>query len=116
MPKVLLIEDDPRVAKPMLRVIEKAGASRVDWAPSAATAVTQTTRAHYDILVSDFDLGTEAPTGVDVLDELRSTHPDALYVCISGSPRAVPHWVQFMNKMDLVGAMAALIAGWGGPD
>ncbi len=116
MPRVLLIEDDPRVAKPTLRVLEKAGASQVDWAPTAATALAQSARTRYDILVSDFDLGPEERTGVEVLDELRATHPDALCVCISGSPRAVPTWVQFVNKMDLVATMAAVIRRWDSPD
>ena len=112
MPRVLLIEDDPIVARPTVRVLARAGACHVDWVPDPASAVARCEQDRYDFLVSDFDLGPLERTGVELLDELRTTHPDATCICISASPRDVPAWVAFVNKMDLASEMATAIDRW----
>lgn len=112
MPRVLLIEDQVIAAKPALRVIEHAGARVVDWAPTAENARFRAVASHYDILVADFDLGPCAPTGVQVLEELRDLHPEATCVCISASACEVPEWLTFVSKLDLASGMTSVIASW----
>lgn len=111
MPKVLLIEDETHLAEPVIRLLTNAGARSVDWAPTAATALATGSSSPFDIVVSDYDLGPGSPNGVAVLTDLRTLHPAATLVCISGAPRNVPDWCTFLDKHDTT-ALTTIIDRW----
>lgn len=55
--RVVLIEDDPSVAKLMVQILEKAG-HIVTWAPDAVTGIETVTRDLPDLVLSDIRMAT----------------------------------------------------------
>lgn len=111
VPRVLLIDDETHLARALIRLLEEAGAREVEWAATAHAALACARAAAVDIVVSDFDLGPGSPNGVTVMGELRARYPRAVMVCVSGSPRPVPSWCEFIDKTDTA-SLAELVRGW----
>ena len=65
-------------------------------------------RAPYDVVISDFDLGEEESTGVEVVERLRIDLRDSQFVVMSGMPRQVPDWCDFVDKLDTDAFRAAV--------
>jgi DNA-binding response OmpR family regulator len=107
VPRVLLIENEPLVARSLLRLAE-ACESEVDWAPNPATAYDLAARAPYDVVISDFDLGERESNGVEVVERLRIDLRDSQFVVMSGMPRQVPDWCDFVDKLDTDAFRAAV--------
>jgi DNA-binding response OmpR family regulator len=80
--KILLVEDDRRVAARLIEVLQDDG-YEVTWCQSAREARLLVAN-HFDAFVFDVDLG-HGPTGLDLAMEVRSAHPSAPIVVWSGN-------------------------------
>jgi two-component system cell cycle sensor histidine kinase/response regulator CckA len=80
--RVLIVEDQPEVAKLVQRLIEPAG-YEITVATDALTAVTQVAAgAHPDLLITDVVMPTM--TGPELAGALRTHHPDLPVLYMSG--------------------------------
>jgi EAL domain-containing protein (putative c-di-GMP-specific phosphodiesterase class I)/CheY-like chemotaxis protein len=80
---ILLIEDDVRLARSLIRVMNAEGYSVVHVATGAA-AVENVMSRSFDLIISDLNLpGT---SGVDVLNVVRAYDPDVPLVLMTGTP------------------------------
>jgi CheY-like chemotaxis protein len=80
---VLVVDDEDSVRTLISRILDAAG-HRVTQAASAemAIAAAKSAPAHFDVILTDVVLGAE--DGLSTLDTLRSAHPEAAVIVMSG--------------------------------
>jgi DNA-binding response OmpR family regulator/Tfp pilus assembly protein PilF len=68
--RVLVVDDHPGMRASLRITLSNFGVTQTDMAPSAADAVHKVRQRHYDIIISDYNLG-EGRDGQQLLEELR---------------------------------------------
>jgi two-component system OmpR family response regulator/two-component system response regulator MprA len=81
-PTILVVEDDPRLAEVVCRVLSKSG-YKVEWACNAAAAMRTLDPAPTVALV---DLHLPDCNGVDLAGQLRARYPRLPMVLMTGCP------------------------------
>jgi DNA-binding response OmpR family regulator len=84
MMKLLLVEDDDRVARGIHRLVLAMG-HEVIHTRSVALACEALTRGDIDVVLADVQLGGDE-SGAEVLHHARHSRPGALRVLTSGAP------------------------------
>ena len=69
--RVLVVDDHPGMRTSLRITLSNFGVTQTDMAPSAADAVHKVRQRHYDIIISDYNLG-EGRDGQQLLEELRT--------------------------------------------
>jgi two-component system response regulator BaeR len=87
--RVLMLEDEPALAKLFTRGLEKVGIEVVA-VDRAADAVRRATREHFDLISLDYLVPDG--NGLDVYRAIRERHPDTPILFVSGN-------VEFQNSM-----------------
>jgi EAL domain-containing protein (putative c-di-GMP-specific phosphodiesterase class I) len=80
---VLVVDDDPAVARSLRRVLEASG-YEVAVAGSGRAAVEEITRCAFDVVVSDIQM--PGMTGVDLLRAIRTSDLDVPVILMTGAP------------------------------
>jgi CheY-like chemotaxis protein len=81
--RILVVDDEPSVLELFRRVLSRDG-HRVHVAASSEEAVSEFSRADFDLLVVDKSMpGTD---GFDLLDSLRAMDPDLPAIMVTASP------------------------------
>ena len=80
---VLLIEDDPRVAESLQQVLEDENYV-VAAAVTAEEGLGRARTANFDVVVTDWQLSQDSPSGLDVIKTLRRDRPELPVVLITG--------------------------------
>jgi len=78
--KILLLEDDPNLAKSLVKYLQKHGYV-VDWAKQGEEAIDLSFDNHYDLYL--FDVNVPLVSGVDVLSGLRQADDTTPAIIIS---------------------------------
>ena len=104
--KILMIEDNIPVAQSLSHALEASDVTvtHVITAEDAALVADDT----YDMVLSDYDLGPDEPTGNQVCVTLRPLMPAARFIIMSGLERNVPDFATFALKSSaLLGTVLA---------
>lgn len=96
LPKILLVDDDPTVARWNRRIAERFAATRT--AANVAEAVVAI-REEASLLAAVFDLGLPDGSGFDVLRMLRERHPTVPALILTGKLDR-----EFVNRAHLMRA------------
>ena len=78
--KILLLEDDPNLAKSLVKYLQKHGYT-VDWAKQGEEAIALSYDNRYDLYL--FDVNVPLVSGVDVLSSLRQAEDATPAIIIS---------------------------------
>ncbi|MBC3764266.1 response regulator [Neptunicella marina] len=102
--KRILVVDDHRPFLLKLRnYLNALGAQSINLAETAEEAVRLCENQLFDIVISDHDLGSNAQTGMQLLEELRYKKllsPDTLYLMVSGNTEHPPVMGKLENQPD----------------
>ncbi|MGC2258532.1 MAG: response regulator [Candidatus Sulfotelmatobacter sp.] len=81
----VLVVDDEENIRTMLRLVLETEGFLVTTAGTVREALTQITQSHFDVLISDLNIGHPAD-GFVVVSAMRRTHPDTLTFILTGYP------------------------------
>lgn len=81
----VLVVDDEESIRTMLRLVLESEGFIVTTAESVPAALTLISQSHFDVLVSDLNLGHPAD-GFIIVSAMRRTHPDSLTFILTGYP------------------------------
>jgi YesN/AraC family two-component response regulator len=81
----VLVVDDEENIRTMLRLVLETEGFVVTTAGTVREALTQITQSHFDVLISDLNIGHPAD-GFVVVSAMRRTHPDTLTFILTGYP------------------------------
>lgn len=81
-PRILVVEDDSTFRETVRELLRDLG-YKVRGARSLTKAVKRLTRHHFDLILSDLEIGDG--TGFDVIQIARQAHPDAPVILMSGN-------------------------------
>lgn len=90
-PKVLVVDDDPLVLSAVFEMLERSG-YRVTPARSAEEAVAKMLFEHFDMVLTDYRLGTKG--GDFVALAARQTTPQIPVVIMTGLIEELPEWLR----------------------
>lgn len=93
-PKILVIDDEPRIRDACTIVLSDKGFS-VATAPDGEHGLAMIREQHYDIILVDLMMPTIS--GFDVLTEVRKHHPDTVVIVITGYA-TLEHSIEAMKK------------------
>jgi len=80
--RILVIEDEPRLAR-MASLVLTQGGHEVVISGSGADALTKLQRGQFELILSDFDVGS-AQHGWDLARTVRERWPGTRYVLVAG--------------------------------
>ena len=83
LPHILLMEDEPSVAKGLKMVMDEQG-YQVDWAATGEAALEAFWSGRFDLLVADIRLPDI--DGMEVIERVKDKEPDTPVVIITGYP------------------------------
>jgi YesN/AraC family two-component response regulator len=83
LPHILLMEDEPNVAKGLKMVMDEQG-YQVDWAATGEAALEAFWSGRFDLLVADIRLPDI--DGMEVIERVKDKEPDTPVVIITGYP------------------------------
>ena len=83
LPHILLMEDEPSVAKGLKMVMDEQG-YQVDWAATGEAALDAFWSGRFDLLVADIRLPDI--DGMEVIERVKDKEPDTPVVIITGYP------------------------------
>jgi DNA-binding response OmpR family regulator len=83
LPHILLMEDEPNVAKGLKMVMDENG-YEVDWAATGQAALDAFWAGRFDLLIADIRLPDI--DGMEVVERVREKQPDTPVVIITGYP------------------------------
>ena len=81
----VLVVDDEESIRTMLRLVLEAEGFIVTTAATVPAALALITQAHFDVLISDLNVGHPAD-GFIIVSAMRRTHPDSLTFILTGYP------------------------------
>ena len=84
MPKVLVVDDEESIRSMLQLVLQKEGFT-VTTVGSVAEALALISQSHFDVLISDLNIGHPAD-GFVVVSAMRRTYPDTLTFLLTGYP------------------------------
>jgi two-component system phosphate regulon sensor histidine kinase PhoR len=93
-PRVLVVDDEERIQKACQRLLSAEGCE-VDVAPNGISGLKMIEEKHYDIVL--LDLMMPGMSGLDVLSDLKSRHPDTVVIIITGYA-TLEHSIETMKK------------------
>ena len=93
-PRVLVIDDEERIQKACQRLLSEEGCE-VDVAQNGIVGLKMIEERHYDIVL--LDLMMPGLSGLDVLTDLKSRHPDTVVIIITGYA-TLEHSIETMKK------------------
>ena len=83
--RILIVEDDNNVQTTLQMMIVEMGGSvaNITLAPNgaAALAILKTSERPFDLVISDWNMPQKS--GIDLLKDLRTTHPDLPFLMIT---------------------------------
>ncbi|HRE49127.1 MAG TPA: response regulator [Aggregatilineales bacterium] len=82
VPRILVVEDDSTFRETVRELLRDLG-YKARGARSLTKAVKRLTRHHFDLILSDVEIGDG--TGFDVIQIARQAHPDAPVILMSGN-------------------------------
>jgi len=84
MPRVLVVDDEENIRSVLQQVLEKEDFN-VTAVGTVAEALAQISQCHFDVLISDLNIGHPAD-GFVVVSAMRRTQPDTLTFILTGYP------------------------------
>jgi two-component system, OmpR family, phosphate regulon sensor histidine kinase PhoR len=93
-PRVLVVDDEERIQKACQRLLSEEGCE-VDIAQNGIQGLKMIEERHYDIVL--LDLMMPGMSGLDVLSDLKSRHPDTVVIIITGYA-TLEHSIETMKK------------------
>ncbi|MCP4721530.1 MAG: response regulator [Desulfobacteraceae bacterium] len=93
-PRVLVVDDEERIQKACQRLLTEEGCE-VDVAGNGIQGLKMIEDKHYDIVL--LDLMMPGMSGMDVLSDLKSRHPDTVIIIITGYA-TLEHSIETMKK------------------
>jgi len=93
-PRVLVVDDEERIQKACQRLLTEEGCE-VDVAGNGIQGLKMIEERHYDIVL--LDLMMPGMSGLDVLSDLKSRHPDTVIIIITGYA-TLEHSIETMKK------------------
>ncbi|MCP3944610.1 MAG: response regulator [Desulfobacteraceae bacterium] len=93
-PRVLVVDDEERIQKACQRLLSEEGCE-VNVAQNGIQGLKMIEEKHYDIVL--LDLMMPGMSGLDVLSDLKSRHPDTVVIIITGYA-TLEHSIKTMKK------------------
>ncbi len=93
-PRILVIDDEPRIRDACQIVLEEMG-FEVALAADGALGLAKIKERHFDIIL--VDLMMPVLSGFDVLSQVRENHPDTVVIVITGYA-TIEHSIEAMKK------------------
>lgn len=93
-PRILVIDDEPRIRDACQMVLEEMG-FEVALAADGGQGLAKIKERHFDIIL--VDLMMPVLSGFDVLSAVREDHPDTVVIVITGYA-TVEHSIEAMKK------------------
>ena len=109
----VLVVDDEENIRTMLRLVLQSEGFVVTTAGTVREALIQITQSHFDVLISDLNIGHPAD-GFVVVSAMRRTHPDTLTLILTGYPAfetALEAMRQHVNDYLIKGTPVAELVG-----
>lgn len=82
-PSVLIVDDDVALAGVMEQAVAAEGGYRIVTVTDGDDALTKLREEDFDIVVTDYALGSETLNGLDILKKARELHPDILGIIVT---------------------------------
>lgn len=99
MPKILLIDDDPRIENVFGQALRRAG-HEVETATNGKEGIAKVNAAPPDLIITDIMM--PEMDGLEILLAIRKTQPTIPVIAISGGMRALP--INFLQQAKMFGA------------